>query len=118
MKLTVNATDRVARAELWASFRSLLQAYLAAASLGLEVPQALLAEPEPGQLQIVGTTHTAQLELRLETGEGYWAAFAGAVMLDEGPFRLGLDGTFEWGGKPGRLEMDAVAEALATLVLT
>ncbi len=116
--MTAKPTDRAARAELWTSFRSLLQAYLAAASLGMEVPQALLAEPQPLELQIVGARHTATLEVLLDTGEGYWAVFTGSAMLDEGPFRLGLDGMFEWSGKPGRLEMDAVAEALATLVLT
>ena len=112
-----NSADKAARAELWISFRSLLQAYLAAGSLDTEVPQALVVDPQPGQLQIVGAAHTVQLEMRPETGEGYWAMYAGSVMLDEGGFRLGLDAQFEWSGKPGRLEMDAVAEALATMVL-
>ncbi len=116
--MTGNPTDKAAREELWISFRSLLQAYLAAGCLGAEVPQALVLEPEPRQLQIVGTAHTVKLEMRPETGEGYWAVYAGSVMLDEGALRLGLDAQFEWSGKAGRLEMDAVAEALATLVLS
>ncbi len=116
--MTGNSTDKAAREELWISFHSLLQAYLAAGCMGAEVPQALVLAPEPHQLQLVGTAHTAKLEIRPETGEGYWAVFTGAVMLDEGAFRLGLDALFEWSGKTGRLEMDAIAEALATLVLT
>ena len=120
-KLTGNstdATDKAAREELWISFRSLLQAYLAAATAGTEVPQALVVEPQPRQLQIVAAAHTVTLEMRPETGEGYWAMYKQAALLDEGTFRLHLDASFEWSGKPGRLEMDAVAEALATLVLS
>ncbi len=114
--MTANAPDRVAREELWISFRALLQAYLAAGSLGGDVPKALLAEGDDQSLQIVGVARTVTLELKPESGEGYWAVFSGSSLLDEGAFRLHLDAEFEWSGKPGRLAMDAVAEALATLV--
>lgn len=117
VKLTANATNRAAREELWTSFRALLQAYLAASSLGSEMPEALLAECGPHSLQVVGATHTVKLELKPDSGEGYWAVFAGPNLLDEGAFRLHLDAEFEWSGKPGRLAIDAVAEALATLVV-
>ena len=128
-------TEQAAREELWISFRSLLRVYLAAGSLGglPDVPQAALLEPKPDQLHLVGLTHTVQLEWKSETGEGYWVvherpvegatsldenSLGTAGMLDEGAFRLHLDGEFDWSGKPGRLGMDAVAEALAMLVLS
>ena len=112
----------------------MLQVYLAAGSLGglQDVPQALVLEPEHNQLHLVGLAHTVQLEWNPQTGEGYWVvheqpadraavldegSLGTAGMLDEGAFRLGLDGEFDWSGKPGRLSMDAVAEALAALVL-
>ncbi len=116
--MTADWTDKAAREELWTSFRSLLQAYLAAATGGTEVPQAMVLEPQPRQFQMVAAAHTVTLEMRPETGEGYWAVYKQAVLLDEGAFRLHLDARFEWSGKPGLLEMDAVAEALATLVLS
>ncbi len=115
-KLATNATDRAAREELWISFRALLQAYLAAGSVGSDMPRALLAESGSHSLQIVGSTRTINLELKPDAGEGYWAVFSGPNLLDEGAFRLHLDAEFEWSGKPGRLPIDAVAEALATLV--
>ena len=115
-------TDEAAREELWVSFRSLLHAYLAGAAMGAVVPQALLHDLSHGKLQIVSTRHTVALELNTRTGEGYWAIFeqpeTNSSVLDEGAFRLHLDGQMEWSGKPGRLEMDAVAEALATLVIS
>ncbi len=116
--MTANPTDELARRELWTSFRSLLQAYLAAGSLGADIPQVALLEARPGELQIIGSARTVQLAFEPGTGEGYWAVFTGASMLDEGVFRLGLDSLLEWSGKAGRQEMDAVAEALVTLVLS
>ncbi len=124
------------REELWTSFQSLLRAYLAAASIGSEIPQALLLEPEPGRLQIIGAHRTIKLELQPASGEGYWAVYGTAAgreaavphkaagvfdvaseasLLDEGAFRLHLDAEFEWSGKAGRLPIDQVAEALAML---
>ncbi len=122
MKLIGNATDTQARREIWISFRGLLQAYLAAGLAGSAVPQALIAEPKPDSLQIVGTARSVQLELEPATGQGYWVIHGkpeaeDGLTLNEGAFRLGLDAQFEWSGKPGRMEMDAVAEALAMLVL-
>lgn len=108
------------------SFRSLLRAYLAAASMGTEVPQVLLLEPDAGRLQIIGAARTVKLEFTAATGEGYWAIHgsmpamgesAGEGLLDEGAFRLHLDAEFDWSGKAGRLPMDQVAEALAMLAL-
>ena len=128
MKLTAEATDAEARRELWISFRGLLQAYLAAATIGLAVPPVLLTETGSGALQIVGLVHTVRLEFRPDTGEGYWAVSTApasgsssngeAEVLDDGAFRLHLNAQFDWTGKPGPLEMDSVAEALATLVLS
>ncbi len=105
------------REELWISFRSLLQAYLAAAGTGTDIPQAAVLEARAGELQLVGAERTVQLRFDAATGEGYWAVFTGASMLDEGAFRMGLDSLLEWSGKPERQEMDPVAEALVTLVL-
>ncbi len=131
MKLIANEPEQAVREELWVSFRSLLQAYLAAAQVGEEVPQAALAELSSSELQVIGPHHTVRLEWQAASGEGYWAVFRTpepggkgfeerhletAGMLDEGAFRLHLDAEFEWSGKPGRLGMDAVAEALATQV--
>ncbi len=110
------------RREIWISFRGLLQAYLAAGSAGSEIPQALLAEPGQDTLQIVGASRSVQLELTPATGQGYWVIHGkpeveNGLPLNEGAFRMGLDARFEWSGKPGHMEMDAVAEALAMLVL-
>ena len=120
----MEATDAEARRELWVSFRGLVQAYLAAATIGSAVPPVLVTETGPGALQIAGLQHTIRLELRPDTGEGYWAISKApmtdatdAEILDEGAFRLHLNAQFDWTGKPEPLEMDAVAEALATLVL-
>jgi hypothetical protein len=114
-------TDKAAREELWVSFRSLLRAYLSAATLGTDVPEVLLHDLPQSKLQIVSTRHTVSLECNTHSGEGYWAIFGRVeteeAMLDEGAFRLHLDGRMEWSGKPGLLEMDALAEALAMLVL-
>ena len=117
MKLIANLSETAVREELWTSFRSLLQAYLAAATIGMDVPQAALLEAEAGELQLVGMERTVKLAFAARSGEGYWAVYTGASMLDEGAFRLGLDSLLEWSGKAQRQEMDAVAEALVTLVL-
>jgi hypothetical protein len=121
----MEATDAEARRELWVSFGRLVQAYLAAATIGSTVPPALVTETGPSALQIAGLQHTIRLELRPETGEGYWAVSKAPIsqtddaeILDEGAFRLHLNAQFDWTGKPGPLEMDAVAEALATLVIS
>ena len=111
-------TDAQVRAELWLSFRSLLESYLAAGSLGADIPQAALLDARPDELQLVGPERTVQLRFAAASGEGYWAVFTGASMLDEGAFRLGLDSLLEWSGKRERQEMDAIAEALVTLVLS
>ena len=108
---------------MWLSFSNLLRAYLAAGSLGQEIPQAMLLEARRNELHLEGPRRTVKLDLQLRSGEGYWAiydmkAVAADTPLDEGGFRLALDGTFSWSGKPGSLEMDALAEALATLVLS
>ncbi len=122
--MTANLTDRQVREELWVSFRSLLGAYLAAASLGSEVPQALLLSPEAGKLQIVGVRNSLKLELDAENGVGYWSVHGAPVeegtadLLDEGAFRLHLDATFDWSGKPDRLAIDQVAEALAIMAVS
>jgi hypothetical protein len=123
------------RRELWTSFRSLLQAYLAAGSMGAEVAQALVVAGSdqeavrgqiPATLDLVGITNTVRLAFHLSNGEGYWAVFGSAdknsqqgneIPLDEGQFRIGLDSLFTWSGKQGQLEMDAIAEALVMLVL-
>ncbi len=121
----MEATDAEARRELWVSFRGLVQAYLAAATIGSAVPPVLVTETGRGKLQIAGLRHTVRLELRPDTGEGHWtvtrapiSASGSSEVLDEGVFRFHLNAQFDWTGKPGPLEMDAVAEALATLVLS
>jgi hypothetical protein len=135
---TILASDAAVRRELWTSFRSLLHAYVAAGSMGVEVTQALVVdgaialEGAPGTMSLLGVSNTVKLALHFETGEGYWAIFGGErtegllpdavppggiLPLDEGQFRLGLDGLFAWSGKQGQLEMDAIAEALAMIAL-
>ncbi|RRA49646.1 hypothetical protein [Acidipila sp. EB88] len=131
--MIVNPTERATREELWLSFRSLLQAYLAAAGEGSDVPLALLHERSPLALQIVAAEHTVNLALDPETGQGTWSVYpavadtnertafdpdALAIPLDEGSFRMHLDARFEWSGKTGLLEMDQVAEALAMMAVS
>ncbi len=124
--MTASAGEIAARQEIWVSFGNLLRAYLAAACLGQAVPQGMLVEPRRNELHLVGPRRNVKLDLQMRSGEGYWAVYdldaARApdhnALLDEGAFRLALDGTFAWSGKPGTLEMDALAEALATLVLS
>ncbi len=121
MKLTASIGEFAARQEMWVSFANLLRAYLAAACLGQEVPQAMLVEARRSELHLEGPRKTIKLDLQVRSGEGYWAIYdvkAADSLLDEGAFRLALDGTFSWSGKAGSLEMDALAEALATLVLS
>lgn len=128
--MTVNPSsgDEQALREIWSSFRSLLQAYLAAGSVAVEVAQALLVSGEstPGDptatLHVVGAANTIKLVFEPVSGKGYWAVYGSpgkdaTVPLDEGQFRLAPDATFEWSGKQGRLELDAVAEALTMLAL-
>ncbi len=109
---------------MWISFANLLRAYLAAASLGQPIPLGMLLEARKNELHLEGPRRTIKLDLQMRSGEGYWAiydldkAVNGESLLDEGAFRLAPDGTFAWSGKPGSLEMDALAEALATLVMT
>lgn len=123
--MTASVGEIAARREIWVSFATLLRVYLAAASVGDEPPQAILIEVRPGVLHIEGLRRTVKLDMQVRTGEGYWAVYgaatesdpAGDTLLEEGAFRLKMDGSFTWSGKRGRVEMDAVAEALATLVL-
>ncbi len=109
------------RLELWSSFRSLLQSYLAAASMGSEVPLAGVLSPAEGQIQVVGASRSVALYFRAETGIGKWelhgGSEAGETLIDEGVFRLHLNGELEWSGKAGLIPMDQVAEALAMLVV-
>lgn len=128
--MSAQSSDEQALREIWSSFRSLLQVYLAAGSMGVEVAQALLVTGEslPGEdalnVHVVGAANTIKLAFAPGSGKGYWAVYGrlgksndGAVPLDEGQFRLALDATFEWSGKQGRLELDAVAEALTVVAL-
>jgi hypothetical protein len=124
----MEATDTEARREVWVSFQSLLQAYLAAATIGTAIPPVLITKTANGAIQIAGLAHTVRLELRQDTGEGYWAVSKAPLtglapgdepeILDEGAFHFHLNAQFDWTGKAGPLEMDAVAEALATLILS
>ena len=107
------------------SFATLLRVYLAASSFDEEPPQAIVVEISPGTVHLEGLRRTVKLNMQIRTGEGYWGVYGAATendpaadtLLNEGAFRLALDGTFTWSGKRGRVEMDAIAEALATLVM-
>jgi hypothetical protein len=123
VKLTAEATDAEVRSELWISFRGLLQAYLAVGSLGVSVPRVLFTETSQFSLQIDGARKSMGLIFHPETGEGAWTVSQAPTgneygSPEQGVFRLHLNAQFDWSGKPGPLEMDAVAEAIATLVLS
>ena len=86
----------------------------------------MLLEAPPDELHLEGPRRTIKLSLQLRSGEGYWAVYGvpaagadteAAQLLDEGAFRLTLGAQFEWSGARGKMEMDALAEALVTLVL-
>ena len=121
--MTASLGEIAARQEMWISFATLLRAYLAAASLGQEVPQAMLVEPRKNELHLEGPRRTIKLDLQMRSGEGYWAIYDlaratnGESLLGGGACGLAMDGRFAWSDKAGALEMDALAEALATLVL-
>ena len=115
-------SEDAVRRELWTSFTSLLRSYVAAAQVGIDPPLVLVAQPSDDLLELVAVTQVVKLTLVRGQAEGYWAIYrlpetGDDVPLAEGAFRLGLDSLMEWTGLPGRQEMDAVAEALATLVL-
>jgi hypothetical protein len=127
VKLTAEATDTEVRSELWISFRALLQAYLAAGSLGVSGPPVLFTETSRFSLQIDGERQSMRLVFHPETGEGSWtisqapngsAPHGDEAGSEQGVFTLHLDAQFDWSGKPGPLAMDAVAEAIATLALS
>ena len=110
------------RRELWISFGSLVRSYVAAAQMGMEVAQVLVLQEEPDELELVSESRTIRIVLDAGQSAGYWVLHQGPALspdtlLAEGAFRMGMDSLVEWTGLPGRQEMDAVAEALATLVL-
>ena len=115
-------SEEAARRELWISFASLLRAYVAAAQMGLEVAQVFVLQAHADELELVSSSRTIRIVLDAGKAEGYWVmhqapALSPDTLLAEGAFRIGMDSLVEWTGLPGRQEMDAVAEALATLVL-
>jgi hypothetical protein len=115
-------SEESARRELWTSFASLIRSYVAAAQIGVPDPSVLLVQPSEDDLELVSRQRTIRLHMSAGNAEGYWAMYASAAagddsLLAEGAFRIGMDGLLDWTGLPGRQEMDAVAEALATLAL-
>lgn len=124
--MTASPGAIAARREIWASLAGLLRAYLAAVSLGGEPIPAMVVQVSDTEIHLEGVHRTIKLSMQLRTGDGYWAFYraaaegedSGDTMLEEGAFRLSLDSTFVWSGKRGKLEMDAVAEALVTMILS
>jgi hypothetical protein len=115
-------SEEAVRRELWVSFGSLVRSYVAAAQVGLEPPQVLVVQASEDELELVSSHCSVRLAFAAGKDEGYWVMHQAAVasddtLLAEGAFRIGMDGLVEWTGLPGRQEMDAVAEALATLIL-
>lgn len=115
-------SDEAARRELWVSFGSLVRSYVAAAQIGVEEPAALVVQPGNDDLELVSKQRTVRLHLAAGHPEGYWAMYSSPqaeddTLLSEGAFRIGMDGLLDWTGLPGRQQMDAVAEALATWIL-
>ncbi len=112
--------DAVLR-EIWASFCSLVRSYVAGAQVGMNPPAVLAVQPNEDEVELVSNTRTIRLTLDAGHAEGYWvmhqAPASDDTLLAEGAFRIGMDSLIEWTGLPGRQEMDAVAEALATLIL-
>ncbi len=119
---TAVISEEAARRELWISFGSLVRAYVAAAQIGSEPAEALVLQTRQDELELVSGKRTIRIMLEAGKAEGYWAMYQAPAasddtLLAEGAFRIGMDSLVEWTGLPGRQEMDAVAEALATLVL-
>lgn len=115
-------SEEAARRELWISFGSLVRSYVAAAQVGLEVAEVLVLQANPDELEVVSSSRTIRIVLDAGQAEGYWVmhqapALSPDTVLAEGAFRIGMDSLIDWTGLPGRQEMDAVAEALATLIL-
>ena len=115
-------SEEAARRELWVSFISLVRSYVAASQIGLESAQVLVLQADEHELEIVGRQRTIQVTLDPGRATGYWAMHRAPIasdntLLTEGAFRIGMDSKIEWTGLPGPQEMDAVAEALATLSL-
>jgi len=115
-------SEEAARRELWVSFASLVRSYLTAAQIGIDPPQVLVVQSGPDDLELLGSNRTIRLQLSAGQAEGYWAMYASPApeddsLLAEGAFRIGMDGMMDWTGLAGRQQMDAVAEALTTLIL-
>ena len=114
--------EEAARRELWISFGSLIRAYVAGAQAGLEPPQVLVSQAGEDDLELVSSRRSIRLHLDPGEEAGYWVMYQAPdasdnTLLGEGAFRIGMDSLVEWTGLPGRQEMDAVAEALATLIV-
>ncbi len=123
---TAVISEEAARRELWVSFGSLVRAYVAAAQAGVHQiddgpPEVFVVQSSEQEIELVGRARTLRLAFDAAKAEGYWVMHHGPAsddtLLAEGAFRIGMDSLVEWTGLPGRQEMDAVAEALATLVL-
>jgi hypothetical protein len=114
-------SEEAVRRELWISFVSLIRSYVAAAQIGADLAEVLVAQSSEHELELVSKARTVRLTLDEGSAAGYWVMHLGAAvddtLLAEGAFRIGMDSLVEWTGLPGRQEMDAVAEALATLIL-
>ncbi len=115
-------SDEAVRRELWVSFGSLVRSYVAAAQIGVEVAEVLVVQAHPDELEVVSSSRTIRIVLDAGHATGYWVmhqapALSPDTVLAEGAFRIGMDSLVEWTGLPGRQEMDAVAEALANLIL-
>ncbi len=115
-------SEEAVRLELWISFGTLVRSYVAAAQVGQEVAQALVLQAQPDELEVVSGSRTMRIVRDAGQCAGYWVMHQGPALspdtvLAEGAFRIGMDSLVEWTGLPGRQEMDAVAEALATLIL-
>jgi hypothetical protein len=119
---TAVINEEAVRRELWISFGSLMRSYVAAAQVGIDPPQLMVMQASEDELELVASHRSMRLAFAAGKDEGYWVMHQAAVasddtLLAEGAFRIGMDSLVEWTGLPGRQEMDAVAEAVTTLIL-
>ena len=114
--MTAEATAPAVLEELWISFRSVLHAYSAAASLGLSEMDAIGVEEKADEVCLRGPRRSVCLVFAPETAEGRWV-ISGGDGQSTGSFALQADGTVLWSGSEERPQMDAMAERLTTLVM-
>jgi hypothetical protein len=118
----VSAVDSPERVlvELWISFVSLVQSYVAAHDIGKPVGRALVDAGENGRLTIRGSEKILVIEFEVKTGMGQWSLYEDGPgperALANGGFRMTTDSMVEFSDRRGRLEMEIAAEAFTAKI--